>query len=63
MNLAEFLRDSWVVVLMIVANLAILVAELWLLTVDGDPLLVAVLLAMTGMSLLTLMHTLWGDWR
>jgi hypothetical protein len=63
-SLLEFLLDAWMLVLIIVVSAVLIGAELWLLTLDGtEPMLVAVLVGMTGTALLTLAHTLWEDWR
>ncbi len=62
MTLGEFLRDSWTGVLLILAGLAVMVAEVWLLTVGTPLLLVVALLASTEIMLSLVVRDVWEDW-
>lgn len=61
--LAEFLEVSGVNVALIAVGMVIVAAEVWLLTIGESIGLVAPLLALTGFTLFTLVHTVWEDWR
>jgi hypothetical protein len=61
-GLLGFLRDSWSGSLMVLAGIALLVAEVWLVTIGTPALLVAAMLASTGVPLLVIVRELWEDW-
>ncbi len=62
MTLVDFLRDSWTGALLILAGVAVMVAEAWLLTA-GTPLpLVVALFAPTGLILGLVVREVWEDW-